>query len=167
MKIKHKRLIQCCICVVGVSLLSGCAQPYTWVFQEKGEEVIMSSGKREIIFEKKGALSKDYRVLSLSKKSPRIAKDNGVCASLFGIPLEMMPEDRPFTPNDLNKREHFSLIPANEGVRATLSKLCSKKRGCWKKVFITGERLIKVAENNEPSRLDLSFFYVREIKGSW
>lgn len=150
-----------------VIVLSGCNSSYAWVVDEKNKQITMTRNDREIKFKIVEHISESYQVLSFDLARDRIKVDNGVTATFWGIPSHLVPAHEPFTRSDINQADVFYLIPADATVHEELRYLAKKKEGCWKEVEITADRVIRIEENGIPSELDLNFFFVREVEGTW
>lgn len=79
-----------------------------------------------------------FHVLELQAVSGSEVECPDETATLWCISTEDVPENRPYTSEDLAKAKLFGLVPADEGVRQTLARLCATRKGCWKRVTIWG-----------------------------
>lgn len=89
-----------------------------------------------------------------------------VSADLWGIPLEKMPDDRPFRKEDFAAAEIFFLVTGDPAVQAAIRNIMSENLG-WKKVRFSGRILVVdrfVSDGGDHIHLPGSFVEVDAIE---
>ncbi|MDD3628128.1 MAG: hypothetical protein PHV06_12510 [bacterium] len=136
-------------CLVIISFLLNCSGGYKeWEIERTEEEVLMTRGSFNQKFKITQSISGVYRVVSFSKDFDSQLKKEGVEVFLSGIPIEMMPEDRPFTNSDFNKAVDMFIISNDALVNDDLMVL-QKSQQCFLKLNITGVLMKKIEENGK------------------
>ena len=161
----QKRLVILSL-MLSIVLILGCNNSQRASYMDENNQVVVTLGDKELKFESTKHISEPFRVLSLEPSRDRLEKSNGVTFTLSGIPSDKVSSNGTLSRSDINKREIFNIIPADEFVADQLSEI-SNRKGCWKSVSIVGDRVNKVSENGVASELDLWFFYLSSIDSSF
>lgn len=126
------------ILLIAVMLTFSCSNKELVVSWE-GNNLRISKGKTKALFSKDKETIEMYRVLEM-KKEIEPAFDFA-SAKLFGIPLQIVPDNRSLTQEDLQNTKCIYLLAFDKTTRLKIDK-ATDKNNCWKKIKITGTIMI-------------------------
>jgi hypothetical protein len=106
-------------------------------------------------------------VLDFQERSSEELLYSATEAILWGIPLEVISDDRGFRSSDIRKGEQVLLIPANDRLRWRLRKKIADKKEPLAKITIEGVRLLPMADEQFVDPQTVAYFFLTDFQTTW